>query len=165
MLAFTKKTGYALVAMAHLAHLGEGSLASAREIATTSGVSSSLLMNVLKQLAVAGYVQSVRGARGGYRLAIQPAETTLADLVEVLEGPVRLAECVSGGAAGSGECTCEVMARCLVTDPVHRVQRRLNDFLKKVSLAEIVEPSVALTGQGAAAGETASGMKEASDGR
>ncbi len=165
MLAFTKKTGYALVAMAHLAHLDEGSLASAREIATTSGVSSSLLMNVLKELAVAGYVESVRGARGGYRLAIQPAEMTLSDLVEVLEGPVRLAECVTDGAAGSGECTCEVMARCPVTDPVHRVQRRLNDFLKKVSLAEIVEPSAALMGQGAGPGGPVSRVKEADHGR
>ena len=167
MLAFTKKTGYALVAMMHLAHLDQGSLASAREIATTFDVSASLLMNVLKELAVAGYVESVRGARGGYRLAVQPEDMTLADLVEALEGPVRLAECVTDGAAGSEECTCEVMARCPVTDPVHRVQRRLNDFLKKVSLAEIVEPSLVLASPAGGGGELneRSDTKESEDGR
>ena len=167
MLAFTKKTGYALVAMTHLAHLGDGTLASAREIAETFAVPTSLLMNVLKELAAAGYVESVRGAHGGYRLAVRPDELTLADLVEALEGPVRLAECVTDEAADSEECTCEVMARCPITDPVHRVQRRLNDFLKKVSLAEIVEPSGALAPQ-AAGGERFSdaiGTKEAAHGR
>jgi len=141
MLAFTKRTGYALVAMAHLARLDEGALASAREIAQRSDVSTSLLMNVLKELATAGYVQSVRGAHGGYRLATRTEEVTLADLIEAMEGPVRLAECITDEASAGEECTCKVMARCPVTDPVHRVQRRLNDFLKKVSLAEIVAPA------------------------
>lgn len=168
MLAFTKKTGYALLAMAHLAELGDGSLASAREIAETFGVSTSLLMNVLKELAAAGYVESVRGAHGGYRLAVRTDELTLANLVEALEGPVRLAQCVTDEAADGEECTCEVMARCPVTDPFHRVQRRLNDFLKKISLAEIVEPSAALTPQTPEAGEVLSdttSTKEVAHGR
>ena len=167
MLAFTKKTGYALVAITHLAHLDEGMVASAREIAETFGVPTSLLMNVLKELAAAGYVESVRGAHGGYRLAARPDAMTLADLVEVLEGPVRLAECITDEGAGEAECTCEVMARCPVTDPVHRVQRRLNDFLKKVSLAEIVEPSaatVSLAGGPEMLRDTV-GAKEAEHGR
>ena len=83
MLALTKRTGYALVAMAHLAKLPDGELSSAREIAEQFGVPSSLLMNVLKDLASAGYVESVRGARGGYRLGVDPAEISLNDLVTI----------------------------------------------------------------------------------
>lgn len=138
MLALTKKTGYGIVAISHLARLGSRELASAREIARQADLPAALLMNVLKQLATAGYVQSVRGARGGYRLACNLAEITLAELVQTMEGPVRMAECASDP-DNSRECTCEMMARCPVTDPVHRVQRKLNDFLKKVTLAEIVE--------------------------
>jgi len=145
MLALTKKTGYALVAMGHLSQLDSGRLASAREIASRLNVSVSLLMNVLKQLASAGYIESVRGARGGYRIAIDPEDVSLADLVGVLEGPVRLAECVTEVAGDDGECTCQVMARCPVTDPVHRVQRKLKDFLASVTLGEIVKPADALT--------------------
>ena len=144
MLALTKKTGYGLIAMTYLARLGEGELASAREIAERFGVPSSLLMNVLKELAAAGYVESVRGARGGYRLARSPEGISLADLVEVVEGPVRLAECVINKTADDEECTCQIMANCPIADPVHRVQRRLNDFLKKLTLAEIVEPMLAV---------------------
>ena len=145
MLALTKKTGYALVALGHLSRLDSGRLASAREIANRFDVSTSLLMNVLKQLASAGYIESVRGARGGYRMAVDPEEVSLADLVGVLEGPVRLAECVTEVAGDDGECTCQVMASCPVTDPVHRLQRKLKDFLAGVTLGEIVKPAGALT--------------------
>ena len=131
--------------MSHLSKLDDGRLASAREIANRSNVSISLLMNVLKQLASEGYIESVRGARGGYRLAIDPDEVSLADLVGVLEGPVRLAECVTELAGDDGECTCQVMASCPVTDPVHRVQRKLKDFLAGITLGEIVQPTPALT--------------------
>ena len=144
MLALTKKTGYALVAMTHLACLDEDELASAREIAEQFGVPTSLLMNVLKELSAAGYVESARGAHGGYRLAVPPEQISLADLVTALEGPVRLAECITEQMESDQECTCNVMARCPIADPVHRVHRRLNDFLKKVTLAEIAEPALVL---------------------
>ena len=145
MLALTKKTGYALIAMGQLSQLDSGALASARELADRLNVSTSLLMNVLKQLASAGYIESVRGAHGGYRMAIEPGEVSLADLVGVLEGPVKLSECVMEVTGEDGQCTCQVMASCPVTDPVHRVQRKLHDFLTSVTLDEIVKPAPVLT--------------------
>jgi len=129
--------------MGHLSRLDRDSLASARQIADCFDVSTSLLMNVLKELASAGYVESVRGSRGGYRMAIDPEDVSLADLVSLLEGPVKLAECMTE-TANEGQCTCQVMARCPVTDPVHRVQRKLKDFLSSVTLGEIVKPAGAL---------------------
>ena len=138
-MALTKKTGYALVAMTHLAAL-DGGRASAREVAALVGAPLALLMNVLKELASGGFVESVRGARGGYRLARPLDEINLADVVETMEGPVRLAECLARPGARH-ECTSKRMARCPISDPVHRVQRKLNDFLKKVTLADIVEPT------------------------
>lgn len=147
MLTLTKKTGYALVAMTHLAKLPDGEVCSAREIAERFGVPTSLLMNTLKELGAAGYVESVRGARGGYRLARSPREITLEGLVAALEGPVRLAECVTDTAADDEECDCRMMARCPIADPVHRVHRKLKDFLNKVTLAEIVDPAAGLSGK------------------
>ena len=141
MLALTKEVGYGLIAMVHLAKVEGEEVTSAREIAERFGVPSSLLMNALKKLSAAGYVESVRGAHGGYRLARRPEEINLADLVGTLEGPVRLAECVTQQADEDEECTFQTMANCPIADPIHRVHRRLNDFLKKVTLAEIVEPA------------------------
>ena len=143
MLALTKKTGYGLIAMTHLVRLGEGQVASAREIAGEFELPTSLMMNVLKKLASAGYVESVRGARGGYRLAVRVEDVSLADLITALERPIRLAECVADGRKYDDEAICPIVDRCPVAGPVHRVQRKLSDFLKQVSLADIVEPELA----------------------
>ena len=110
--------------------------ASAREISERFGVPASMMMNVLKELSASGYVESVRGAHGGYRLARDPDQINLGDLIATIERPVRLAECVTD-AAGEDECTCELMARCPISDPVHRVHRKLADFLKILAEREI----------------------------
>ena len=146
MLALTKKAGYGLIAMTHLAHL-EGGLASAREISQTFGVSTSLLMNVLKKLSAGGYVESVRGARGGYRLACGPGEINLADVITTLEGPIRLAECLLDEEKAGDSAICDVMDRCPIADPVHRVQRKISDFLKNMTLADLMEPEPVETGK------------------
>lgn len=122
MLALTKKTGYALAAMTHLVGLGDGQVASARQIARCSGAPRSLLMSVLKELSAAGYLESVRGARGGYRLKARPEEINLAELVATMEGPIRHSTCLAGGPApGQKDGKCERVDRCPVADPVHRV--------------------------------------------
>jgi len=144
MLALTKKTGYGLIAVTRLCELDDGAVASAREIAERFDLPTSLMMNVLKELASAGYVESVRGARGGYRLARRPEDVSLADLIEALEGPIRLAECVAGPSSHKGDReVCHIVDQCPIAGPVHRVHRKLSDFLKQVSLAEIAEPAMA----------------------
>jgi Rrf2 family protein len=142
MLALTRKTGYALAALSYLAGLPEGRLASARRIAERFDAPTALMMNVLKELAAAGCVESVRGARGGYRLAVAPEDVTLAQIVTVLEGPVRLAECVRDGRRGR-ESRCQIVARCPVCGPIRRVHRRVKDLLEAVTLAELMGPSAA----------------------
>lgn len=138
MLALTKKTSYGLIAMTHLASLGDDEKASAREIAEKFSVPHALLMNVMKELASAGYVESVRGAHGGYRLARRPEDITLADLVVALEGPIRASACLNETLA-SDEMTCDV-DRCPIANPIHRVHRKLRDFLKTLTLADIAGP-------------------------
>jgi len=145
MLALTKKTGYGLIAMTHLAKLRAGQVASAREVADRYNIPVSLLMNVLKELAAAGYVESLRGPHGGYRLAADPERITLADLIIALEGPIRLAECITDEHGVSNDRPCRLLDSCPIADPVHRVHRRLSDFLRTVTLAEIVAPAEAGT--------------------
>jgi Rrf2 family protein len=138
----TKKTGYGLIAMTHLAKLPMGRLASAREIAERYSIPPSLLMNVLKELSSAGYVQSVRGVHGGYRIARPPRDVNFIGLVEVLEGPMKLAECITGSAGdGQDGGTCELMGKCPIADPIHRAHRRIRDFLKQMTLADVMARS------------------------
>lgn len=141
MLAFTRKTDYALIALTHLAqHPNECN--SAREIASRYGVPLPLLMNILKQMTQRGLAQSVRGPRGGYRLAISPDKISLNDIIGAVEGPVQLVQCVDwyqNKARGKLKSGCDLMAACPVRPTIHRVHARLVEFLSGVTLADVVE--------------------------
>jgi Rrf2 family protein len=142
MLSITKKAGYGMVAMTHLATLSDDRVSSAREIAEIFGVPVSLLMNVLKELSAAGLVASTRGAKGGYRLARPAGEVTMAEILTALEGPIRLADCVEGG----GDKVCKLVDGCPIVRPVHRVNREISDILSKVTLEEMADPAKAPSG-------------------
>lgn len=141
MLAFTRKTDYALIALTHLAQHPE-ECNSAREIAARYGVPLPLLMNILKQITQQGLAQSVRGPRGGYRLATSPDKISLNDIIGAVEGPVQLVQCVDwyqNKARGKLKTGCDLMAACPVRPTIHRVHARLVEFLSGVTLADVVD--------------------------
>lgn len=141
MLAFTRKIDYALIALAHLAKHPD-QCNSAREIAARYGVPLPLLMNILKQVAQQGLAQSVRGPRGGYRLAASPEKISLNDIIGAVEGPVQLVQCVEwyqNKARGKLKTGCDLMATCPVRPGIHRVHNRLVEFLSSVTLADVID--------------------------
>ena len=88
MLKLSKKTDYAIIL---LAHLGEAdSSVSAQEIAGLYDLPQPMVANILKQLCVAGLVQSVRGQLGGYILAKSTNAITLAEIINVTDNPFNL---------------------------------------------------------------------------
>jgi Rrf2 family protein len=133
MLTMTRKTEYALIAVCHLAREA-GKEVSARDIAEAHGVPLPLLMNVLKRLNRTGHVTSVRGARGGYMLAV-PAETFSLDaLIEAVEGPVHLVRCTNTDKNGR---RCTLTGICPIRPSVHRVHNQLRKFLTSVTVADL----------------------------
>ncbi|HRX85277.1 MAG TPA: Rrf2 family transcriptional regulator [Phycisphaerae bacterium] len=135
MLSLTRKSDYALVALSHLARCGDR-LSSAREIADNYRIPLPILMNILKTLSRQGVITSVRGARGGYRLGMEPEDITLHLVVEAMEGPVNLFACAHEGAHGAAR-GCEKTHWCPIASSARSVSNRLETFLKAVTLAEI----------------------------
>ena len=109
MLSLTRKSDYALVALSYLGQqhaLAQETPVSARRIADQFGLPLPLLMNILKALSHAGLVTSTRGPQGGYVLSQSPEEISILDVVNAIEGPVRVALCAPAihhppGSAGS----------------------------------------------------------------
>src|SRR5437868_13882594 len=94
--SLTRKTDYALIALTRLAEeaAGKQQPLSARQIAEQYGLPLPLLMNVLKELHKAEIVCSRRGSSGGYMLCCHdPAEITMLQIIEALEGQVKVALC------------------------------------------------------------------------
>jgi len=142
VLGFTRKTDYAIVALATLAaetarDEGEPRL-SARQIAERHGVPLALLMNVLKDLVGAGLVTSTRGAKGGYRLARDAASVTVHEIVAVTEGPVKVMACCGEPEEQPPCLDCGVVVTCPVTRSVRRLNERINEFLEEVTLADLI---------------------------
>ncbi|MHC4786796.1 MAG: RrF2 family transcriptional regulator, partial [Planctomycetota bacterium] len=100
---FTRKTDYALVALAGLARRDRGS-SSARDLADELGLPLPVLRNILKLLTSHGLLVSSRGPSGGYQLATPPQEITLAQVIEVIEGPVQLVRCCATTGGDQPEC-------------------------------------------------------------
>jgi len=137
MLALTKKTDYALIALSYLAKRVEGVM-SARELASVSRVPLPILTNVVKALAHAGIGVSERGSAGGYSLAKPADSINLHELITAIEGPVHFVQCVSAG-ADDHRTPCELESCCSIRQPAHRIHGRLKEFLESVTLAELVD--------------------------
>ncbi len=131
----TRKTDYALVALAGLAHLDRPS-ASARDLAAELHLPLPVLRNILKILAAHGLLVSARGPAGGYRLARPADEITLRQVVEVIEGPVQLARCCPT-AGGEADGHCQIEDSCLIKGKVRLIHESLLEFLSGFTLAEI----------------------------
>jgi Rrf2 family protein len=117
MFSLTRKTDYAIVALAGMAR-PDADRISSRGLAERYELPLPLLRNILKQLMNAGLVASTRGPQGGYRLAREPEQITLAELVEAIEGPVQLAVCCRPEEDAAGQATCELEGSCEVQQPV-----------------------------------------------
>lgn len=81
------KVDYALRAMTELA-AASPSLMTGEQLATAQKIPPKFLESILAQLRNGGLVASQRGAEGGYRLAKQPEEISIADVIRELEGPI-----------------------------------------------------------------------------
>ena len=130
MLKLSKKIDHGLILLRELC-VGD-CISSAREIAARYRLPQSMAANILKKLTASGILISTRGAQGGYELARHPTEINLAEIVESLEGPFSLVDCVE-----SDSC-CQFVAVCPTHDPMQEVHRRFYEFMTRLNLAEIV---------------------------
>lgn len=103
LLRISEAASLALHTTSFLAARKEG-LATTSQIARAFDVSQAHLSKVLQRLVGAGLVDSVRGPRGGFRLAREGREATLLDVYQAIEGPLKAGDCLLGNFACGGRC-------------------------------------------------------------
>ena len=127
----TRQADYAVRAVYYLTQLGMDSRAATSQIAEKQHIPPSFLAKIISQLSVAGLLHTSRGARGGVSLARAPEEISLLDVVEAIDGPILLNECVADG----GSCT--FTNDCPMQPIWCDAQKDLVGRLKNTSFAEI----------------------------
>jgi Rrf2 family protein len=80
---------YAVHALAYLATNDDSQPAASQRIAQIQGIPERFLLKVLKALVPIGVLQSLRGPHGGYRLAKEPKQISLLEVIEAVDGPIR----------------------------------------------------------------------------
>jgi Rrf2 family protein len=91
----SQRSRYALKALIRLARLGRGVARSTRVLAEADGIPGAFLEQIMVDLKRAGFVASQRGKGGGYFLARDPSELTLATIMRQIDGPVAPLPCLS----------------------------------------------------------------------
>lgn len=125
---------YAVRVMLDLALDNTGECIKVKEIAARQGISEKYLEQIIATLNKAGYVKSVRGAQGGYRLAGSPEEYTVGMILRLTEGSLAPVACVDEDAVICERCdTCETLAVWKeVYDAVNRV-------VDNITIADLIE--------------------------
>jgi Rrf2 family protein len=136
------KAEYACVAMLHLAaHYGDPQPVRVKAIALAHGIPLRFLVQILLQLKGAGLVASVRGAAGGYQLALPPAKISLADIINLIDRAPPRPE--SSGLAPSAAVQA---VRAVWREMQAEEQRRLEE-ITLADLAQRAQPAAALSYQ------------------
>lgn len=129
-MVISARVHYACLALLELAiRRDDAAPVAIREIADRNGVPGPFLVQILATLRTAGWVQSVRGSQGGYRLSVDPATITLLDIAEAVGCPE--AGCRTEGKAGPAD---EMLQECW--DEAAEASR---DVLARVRLSDLVE--------------------------
>jgi Rrf2 family protein len=102
----TRQADYAVRAVLYLSRMGDNQRAATSTVAQEQRIPPSFLAKIISQLSIAGLLHTSRGARGGVTLARAPKEITLLEVVEAIDGPIRLNECVGedGGCTFDTDC-------------------------------------------------------------
>jgi len=128
----TRAGEYGILGILYLAAHHEEPVVMLAQIAEAEGIPESFLRKIFSFLAKQGLVQAHRGRSGGFRLARPPAEISLREVIEAIEGRIALNVCLMGPRA------CDRMDRCPVHDIWREAQGALLRELERHSLADIV---------------------------
>ena len=134
----TRQADYAVRAVLYLAHLGTNERAATSTVAEEQRIPPSFLAKIISQLSIAGLLHTSRGARGGVTLAREPQDISLLEVIEAIDGPIQLNECVGE------DSLCTFDDDCPLRPVWSEAQNELVTRLKKTTFAQLMQRSKVL---------------------
>lgn len=134
------KGRYALRLMLDLAVNHGPGYVSLRGVSSRQDISDKYLEQIIHSLTRIGYVQSSRGAQGGYRLTKAPEEYTLGMILRAVEGSLAPVACLDSDKAGS----CHRADKCPTLPIFKRMYDAINDIVDNTTLADLMKDEQAM---------------------
>jgi FeS assembly SUF system regulator len=131
MIKVSKMADYAVVILTTLAR--SDAQMTAGGVSAKTGLPEPTVAKVLKLLSKENFLESIRGASGGYKLALAPEKITVAKIITSVDGPISLTSCVDGS-----EQTCGYESRCAVKGRWNNVNYAVRGALEGVTLADMM---------------------------
>jgi Rrf2 family protein len=129
---FSTKARYATRILLRMARGKHDHVWRKQDLADLEGMPVDYVGQILLAIKRAGYVNSIRGIQGGFVLMRNPADLTLAEVVEATDGPICLVPCSDRRAA------CDRSATCAVQGVWEEASHVLRDYLRGVTIGELV---------------------------
>lgn len=127
------KGRYGVKAMFELAlHYGDEAI-SIKTIADKQNISEYYLEQLFGSLRKAGLIKSIRGAQGGYVLSRSPEEITVADILNVLEGPIEISECIA-----EDDMSCSRAGYCATRLLWIKISDSVNHVINSITLQDMI---------------------------
>ncbi|MCK5497551.1 MAG: Rrf2 family transcriptional regulator [Gammaproteobacteria bacterium] len=127
----TTKGRYAVNAMLDLALHNDQAPVNLADISARQGISLTYLEQLFRKLRKKGLVESIRGPKGGYRLALNADEITTARVMYAVDEAIDVTRC-------GGQQNCMGDVRCLTHDLWLGLNRHVSDYLNGISLGELI---------------------------
>ncbi len=131
MLRISRQTDYGVFLMTLFAREKPGTLISASELDERTPLPLPMISKILKGLVRKGILDSKRGVQGGYFLARAPERLKVGEIIEAIDGPIAITECMEE------DCECRFRSVCPMHSNWSRINRAIQDALMQVSLAEM----------------------------
>ncbi|PCM44795.1 RrF2 family transcriptional regulator [Marinobacter sp. ANT_B65] len=128
----TRYTDYSLRVLIYLAGQGDG-LSTIQEIADSYDISKNHLMKVVHQLNKKGYIETVRGKKGGMRLQMAPEDINVGVLVRETEHDLSIVEC------HSSQNTCKITPVCGLKSMFGEALQAFLSVLDKYTLQDVIK--------------------------
>jgi Rrf2 family protein len=128
---FARTTEYAIRGLAELASRSDGSSMLLDELVDGTTLPRDFTAKIFQKLVKGGILRSAKGRGGGFALARPAHQVTLMDILEVIEGPQRMDQCV----VGLEKCTDHMP--CPQHDLYKPIRQRLRDYLSTTTVADL----------------------------
>ncbi len=138
MTKFPLKITYGIVALLELALNRESTPLQAKLIAQRQEIPARFIEQILQALKQSGIVRSLRGAQGGYSLSQNPADISLADIVQAMNGP-SVSPVASPNGSSNGHGNPRKIQETLLSDIWQKIQSAELAILSSVSLQTLVD--------------------------
>lgn len=128
------KGRYALRVMLDLAIHNTGEYIPLKDVSQRQGITVKYLEQIIPQLKKGGYLKSTRGNSGGYRLAREPREYVIGDILRIMEGSLAPVSCLEDEAN-----LCEMSNACLTLDFWKGLDKAISDYVNSVTLQDLLD--------------------------